>query len=98
MVRFGEILTKDVRVPYTKDDIEGVVATGVVAYNKEKKVTNMTGDIRDLKDNLIARFELAGQVDNLKVRMYECDPKKMVEAMEIAQATIADLAASYPQE
>lgn len=98
MVRFEEITSKDVRVPYTKDDIEGIIVKGSVAYDKEEKVTSASGSINEVEGNYIADFNVYGQGENARINLTNCLPAKMGEAIEVAQATLADLAASYPEE
>lgn len=98
MVRFEEITQKNVRVNYVKDDMEGYKVVGSANYDKENKLTDANGSIRDEEGNYIADFNVYGQGENARINLTNCIPAKMGEAIEVAQATLADLASTYPQE
>jgi hypothetical protein len=98
MVTYGEITQKNLRVNYTKTDIEGYKVTGSVNYNKENKLTDANGDIRDAEDKHIANFNVYGEGEYARVNLTDCLAGMMSEAVEVAEATLADLAASYPEE
>lgn len=98
MIVFGEITSKSLRVNYTKDDIEGYKVVGSVNYNKEHKLTDANGDIRDAEDKHIANFNVYGEGEYARVNLTDCLAGMMSEAVEVAEATLADLAATYPEE
>jgi lysozyme family protein len=98
MVTFGEITQKNLRVNYVKDDMEGYKVVGNANYNKENKLTDAYGDIRDLEDRHIANFNVYGEGENARVNLNDCLAGMMSEAVEIAEITLRDLAFSYPQD
>ena len=98
MVTFGEITNKTIRVNYVKDDIEGYKVVGSASYNKEKKLTDASGDIRDAEGKHIANFNVYNAGENARVNLTDCLAGMMSEAVEVAEATLADLAAQYPEE
>lgn len=99
MVTFGEITSKTIRVNYTKDDMEGYKVVGQATYNKDNKLTDANGDIRDASTNEhIANFYIYGMGDGTRVNLTDCIAGKMSEAVEVAEATLADLASQYPEE
>lgn len=98
MVRFEEITQKNVRVNYVKDDMGGYKVVGSVNYNKENKLTDANGDIRDAEDKHVANFYVYGEGEYARVNLTDCLAGMMSEAVEVAEATLADLAASYPEE
>lgn len=98
MIVFGEITSKNLRVNYTKDDIEGYKVVGSVNYNKENKLTDASGDIRDAEDKHIANFNVYGEGEFARVNLTDCLAGRMSDAVEVAEATLADLAASFPEE
>ena len=100
MVTFGEITQRNTRVNYTKDDMEGYKVVGSANYNKENKLTDANGDIRDAEDMHIANFNIYGEGEGeyTRVNLTDCLAGMMSEAVEVAEATLADLAGTYPQE
>lgn len=98
MIVFGEITSKSLRINYTKEDIEGYKVVGSVNYNKENKFTDANGDIRDAEDKHIANFNVYGEGEYARVNLTDCLAGMMSEAVEVAEATLADLAATYPEE
>lgn len=98
MVTFREITNKTLSVNYTKADVEGYKVVGNVTYNKENKIVNADGDIRDAEDKRIAFFNTYGEGENARINLTDCMADKMAEAAQVANATLADLAQSYPQE
>ena len=98
MVTFGEITSKNLRVNYTKEDMEGYKVVGSANYNKENKLTDAIGDIRDAEDKHIANFNVYGEGEYARVNLTDCLAGMMSEAVEVAEATLADLAATYPEE
>lgn len=98
MVRFEEITQKNVRVNYVKDDMEGYKVVGSANYDKENKLTDANGSIAGAENEHIADFNVYGQGENARINLTNCIPAKMGEAIEVAQATLADLASTYPQE
>lgn len=98
MVTFGEITMKNIRVSYTKSDIEGYKVAGSASYNKDNKLTDANGDIRDVENVRIANFNIYGEGEHTRVNLTDCLAGKMSEAVTIAEATLADLSSTYPQE
>ena len=98
MVTFGEITSKTLRVKYTKEDMEGYKVVGNASYNKENRLTDAQGDIRDAEDKHIANFNIYGEGEFTRVNLTDCLAGMMSEAVEVAEATLADLAAQYPEE
>ena len=97
MVKFGEITSKTVRVPYTKDDVDGFVVTGYATYNKDNKLTEANGSIRDGEVN-ISNFNIYGAGENTRINLNDCLAGRMGDAVSLAEATLADLSKSYPAE
>lgn len=98
MVVFGEITSKSLRVNYTKEDIEGYKVVGNANYNKEQKLNDANGDIRDAEDKHIANFNVYGEGEYARVNLTDCLAGMMGEAVDVAEATLADLASSHPEE
>lgn len=98
MVTFGEITQRNTRVNYTKEDMEGYKVVGSANYNKENRLTDASGSIRDAENLYIANFNIYGQGEDARVNLTECKPELMNEAIAVAQATLADLASQYPEE
>ena len=98
MVTFGEITQRNTRVNYTKEDMEGYKVVGSANYNKENRLTDASGSIRDAENLYIANFNIYGQGEDARVNLTECKPELMNEAIAVAQATLADLAVQYPEE
>ena len=98
MVTFTEITQRNTRVNYIKDDLSGYKVIGSANYNKENKLTDANGDIRDAEDRHIANFNVYGEGELARVNLTDCLAGMMSEAVEVAEATLADLAGTYPQE
>lgn len=98
MVRFEEITEKTLRANYVKEDMEGYKVVGNATYNKEKKLTNAYGDIRDADDKHIANFNAYGEGETARISLTDCLAGMMSEAVGVAEATLKDLAGAYPQE
>lgn len=96
MVTFGEITEKTLRANYVKEDMEGYKVVGNATYNKEKKLTNAYGDIRNAEDKHIANFNAYGEGETARISLTDCLAGMMSEAVEVAEATLADLASQYP--
>ena len=96
MVKFGEITSKTVRAPYTKDDVEGYVVTGSATYNKEDKLTDASGSIREGDVN-ISNFNIYGSGADTRINLNDCLAGRMSDAVRLAEATLADLAATSPE-
>lgn len=97
MVTFGEITRKDVRANYTKDDIADYKVVGAANYNKERRLSDANGDIRDAEGKHIANFNVYNAGGEARVNLTDCLAGMMGKAVEIAEATLADLAADYPE-
>lgn len=99
MVNYGTIERRDTRVNYTKDDLTGYKVIGMATYNKDNKLTDASGDIRDAEnDTHIANFNIYGEGEYTRVNLTDCLAGRMSEAVEVAEATLSDLAGTYPQE
>ena len=98
MVTFGEITQRNTRANYIKDDLSGYKVIGNANYNLQNKLTDANGDIRDKEDKHIANFNVYGEGEYARVNLTDCIAGRMGEAVEVAEATLADLAATYPQE
>lgn len=98
MITFGEITSKNLRADYTKEDIEGYKVVGSVNYNRDDRVTDADGTIYDIEEKRIANFNAYGEGEYAKVNLTDCIAGRMAEAVEVAEATLADLAASYPEK
>lgn len=98
MVTFGEITQRNTRVNYTKEDMEGYKVVGSANYNKDNKLTDANGDIRNAEGTHIANFNIYGEGEYTRVNLTDCLAGMMSEAVEVAEATLADLAGTYPQE
>lgn len=98
MVRFEEITQKNVRVNYIKDDMEDYKVVGSANYDKENKLTEANGSIAGAENEHIADFNVYGEGESTRINLTNCIPAKMGEAIEVAQATLADLNAQYPEE
>jgi hypothetical protein len=98
MIVFGEITSKSLRVNYTKDDIEGYKVVGSVNYNKENKLADANGEIRDMEEKRIANFNVYGEGEYARINLTDCLAGRMGDAVAVAETTLADLAASYPEE
>jgi hypothetical protein len=98
MVTFGEITNKTLRVKFTKEDLEGYNVEGGATYNKEDKLVDANGEIKDEKYNRIANFNTYGEGEYARINLTDCLPDKMTDAVMVAEATLADLAATYPNE
>ena len=97
MVKFKEIISKTLVIAFDKDDIEGYKVVGNATYNKDNKLTDANGTIRDIEDKRIADFRAYGNVE-AKFDLTSCAPENLGVTAKIAQETLADLTANYPQE
>lgn len=93
MVEFGEIIEKTIRVGYTMSDVNGCKVTGVATYNKEQKLTRVTGTIKK-DEQLVANFNTMGD----KINLLDCDSEMMNVAVEVADAALDELKNNYPNE
>lgn len=89
MVEFVEITERTIRANYKTDD--GNV-NGTVTYTNGKMV-RATGTIRK-DEQYIANFNTVGD----RVNLVDCDSKMMSVAVELAEAALADLVATHPEE
>lgn len=97
MVTFGEITNKTLSVNYTKEDVAGYKVVGLATYNKDNKLTDASGDIRDAEDKHIANFNTYGEGEFARINLTDCVAGKMAEAAGLAEVTLADLAMQYPE-
>lgn len=96
MVKFEEITQKTIKVNYTKDDVPGYVVKGTATYNKDK-LSDANGDIRNAEGKQIANFNTFGKDENTRINLTDCLADMMSQAVVAAEATLADLAQSYPE-
>lgn len=97
MVTFNETISRTLVKAFDKMDVEGYKVAGNATYNKENKLTDANGTIRDAQDKFIANFRLSNNAE-MKFDLTNCNPEYIGKAAEIAQETLADLTANYPQE
>ena len=97
MVTFKETISKTLVIAFEKMDIEGYKVIGNATYNKDNKLTDANGTIRDAEDKHIADFRAYGYGE-AKFDLTSCAPENLGKAAEIARETLADLTANYPQE
>ena len=97
MVTFKETISKTLVKAFEKMDVEGYKVVGNATYNKDNKLTDANGTIRDAEDKHIADFRAYGYGE-ARFDLTNCAPEYIGKAAEIAQATLADLTANYPQE
>lgn len=103
MVQFGEVKSKTTRVAFKKDDIEGYLVEGEVAYDLLKnEVTDMNGSINVLSDeegkgakkNIGSVRTVIGSKDRLAI---DTNESMMDIVNDIAKATLADLRKGYTE-
>ena len=97
MVTFQTITRKDVTAPYTKDDYENLVINGYASYNKENKLTDANGEVKDADGRNLGNFNLYGSDEYARIS-FNASAKDGDAVYAAAKATLADLAAAYPQE
>ena len=97
MVTFKETISRSLVKAFEKKDIEGYVVAGNATYNKNNKLTDANANIRDESGKHIADFRAFGS-NEARFDLTDCVPEYIGKAAEIAQATLADLSANYPQE
>lgn len=97
MVTFQTITRKDVTAPYTKDDYENLVINGYASYNKENKLTDANGEVKDAEGRNLGNFNLYGSDENARIS-FNANAKEGDVVYAAAKATLADLVADYPQE
>lgn len=98
MVTYKETISKALTVRFEKADLEGVVVKGNATYNKDNRLTDANGEIRDVENVHIANFSMHDSGGNARINLTDCQPGMMGRASEVAEATLADLAADYPRE
>lgn len=99
MVTFENITDKTVRATYVKVDYEGFVVSGSAAYNKENRLSDASGNIRLAESNEhLANFNIYGVGEQTRINLTDCIAGRMADAVAIAEATLADLAESYPEK
>lgn len=97
MVTFKETISRSLVKAFEKNDIEGYVVVGNATYNKDNKLTDANANIRDEAGKHIADFRASGNGEG-RFDLTNCNPEYIGKAAEIAEATLADLSANYPQE
>ena len=97
MVKFTEITNKTVRASYTKDDVPGYEVVGSAAQNKEGRLTDANGNIRENGIN-ISNFNIYGSGPDTRINLTDCLAGRMSDAVRLAEATLADLSTSHPEE
>lgn len=97
MVTFQTITRKDVTAPYTKDDYENLVITGNASYNKENKLIDANGEVKNEEGRNLGNFSLYGSDENARIS-FNANAKEGDSVYAAAKATLADLVATYPAE
>lgn len=97
MVTFKETISRSLVKAFEKNDIEGYVVVGNATYNKDNRLTDANASINDMEGKRIADFRAYGYGET-RFDLTNCNPEYIGKAAEIAQATLADLSANYPQE
>ena len=97
MVTFKETISRTIVKAFEKDDIEGYKVVGNATYNKNNKLADANGSVRE-GDSIISNFNIYGEGENTRINLTDCLAGRMSDAVSIAKATLADLAASYPEE
>ena len=99
MVKFTEITSKTVRANYEYDHADGYKVTGSAAYDKNDKIIDADGQIKEVDtERIIANFNTYGTGEDARINLTNCLAGKMSLAVTIAEQTLASLAASYPEE
>lgn len=98
MIKFGQITSKSLRVEYTKDDLSDYKVVGSANYNKENALTDANGSIQDYENKHIANFTVYGQGESARINLTDCLAGKMAEAVATAEAVLADLISTHPEE
>ena len=98
MVTYKETISKTLTVRFEKADLEGVVVKGNATYNKDNRLTDANGELRDAENVHIANFSMHSSGEKARIDLTDCQPGMMGRASEVAEATLADLASSYPEE
>lgn len=98
MVTYKETISKALTVRFEKADLEGVVVKGNATYNKDNRLTDANGEIRDVENVHIANFSMHDSGGNARINLTDCQSGMMGRASEVAEATLADLASGYPKE
>lgn len=97
MVTFKTITRKDVTAPYTKDDYENLVISGNASYNKENKLVDANGEVKNEEGRNLGNFNLYGSDENARIS-FNANAKEGDSVYAAAKATLADLVATYPEE
>ena len=97
MVTFNETISRTLVKAFEKNDIEGYKVMGNATYNKDNKLTDANASINDMEGKRIADFRAYGYGE-ARFDLTNCNPEYIAQAAEIAQVTLADLTANYPQE
>lgn len=98
MVKFTEITSKTVRANYEYDEVEGYMVVGSASYDKDDKIIDADGQIKEVDtERIIANFNTYGSGEDARINLTNCLAGKMGLAVTIAEGTLAELAASYPE-
>lgn len=98
MVNFTEITSKTVRANYEYDGVEGYMVVGSASYDKDDKIIDADGMIKEVDtERIIANFNTYGVGEDARINLTNCLAGKMGLAVTIAEGTLAELAASYPE-
>lgn len=98
MVTYNETISRTLTVRFEKADLAGVVVKGNATYNKDNRLTDANGEIRNEENVHIANFSMYGAGENARINLTDCQPGMMGRASEVAEATLADLASSNPEK
>jgi hypothetical protein len=97
MVTFETITKKDVSAPYIKNDYNELVIKGTASYNKENKLTEANGEVKDAEGKNLGNFNLYGSDEYARIS-FNASAKDGDAVYAAAKATLADLVETYPQE
>lgn len=96
MVTFDTITKKDVTAPYTKEDYNDLVIKGTASYNKENKLTEANGEVKDAEGKNLGNFNLYGSDEYARIS-FNANAKEGDNVYAAAKATLADLVETYPE-
>lgn len=74
MVTFGEITQRNTRVNYTKEDMDGYKVVGSANYNKENRLTDASGSIRDAENLSVANLMYQYTISNSGYATFDVVP------------------------
>ena len=97
MIVFGTITSKTVRAPY-EIEVYGYKVSGFATYNKENRLTDASGDVRNAEGEHIGSFNVYGIGLEQRINLNDCAAEKMNDVAMVARDVIESLSATYPRE